>query len=188
MLALYISALPDPRDENKFNEFYLENKQILLKVAYDHIHDKYLSEDCVHEVLLYIAEHFDRIDDIHSASAKGYALTITRAYANRFFKESIKEDFIEDLNEELEDEVNYTDVAHNELDLSLIAECIESMKEPHREVFILRIYHDLPFNEIAEITGLSENYVRKLVERCRNKLMKDLKKRQSEITGDKINF
>lgn len=186
MLALYTRALPDAADESKFERFYLEYKQILLKVAYDHIHDTYLAEDCVHEVFLYIAEHFERIGEIGSSATKGYVITVTHAYANRFYKAYADETFIEDLYEEPEVDINYEEVAYDELDLELIASCIENLKNPYREVLILRIYHELEFKEIAEITGLKENYVRKVLGRAREKLGKELKLRKSEISGNRI--
>ncbi len=188
MFALYISALPDLSDESKFEKFYAEYKQLLLKVAYDHIHDLYLAEDCVHEVLLYIAEHFNKIGDVNSPESKGYALTITRAYANKFFNATTKEIYLEDLCEERDDGIDYTDIAHDELDLALVSECIENLKEPYREVLILRTYHDLPFSEIAEITGLKESNIRKILERARKKLQKELKSRKSDISGDSISL
>lgn len=175
MLAIYISALPDSSEENKYESFYEEYKQILLKVAYDHIHDLDLAEDCVHEALLYIAQHFEKIGEVKSPESKGYALTITRAYANKFFKETQKEIFLEDLKEEPDDGVDYVDVANAELDVDLVTKCVENLKEPYREVFILRMYHDLPFSEIAEMTGLTESNVRKVLERARKKIQKELK-------------
>ncbi len=175
MLALYISALPDPSEENKYISFYEEYKQILLKVAYDHIHDLHLAEDCVHEVLLYIAQHFEKIGEVKSPESKGYDLTITRAYANKFYKETQKEIFLEDLNEEPDDGVDYVDVVNAELDVELVTECIENLNAPYREVFILRMYHDLSFAEIAEMTGLTEAYVRKVLERAKKKIQKELK-------------
>lgn len=188
MLALYMSTLPDQSYESKFEKFYLEYKQILLKVAYDHIHDTYLAEDCVHEVLLYISEHFDRIGEIKSSATQGYVMTITHAYANRFYNAKTKEVYLEDLFDEPEAGIDYADVAFNELDLGVVAECIKNLKDPYREVFILRIYHDLDFCEIAEITGLTEAYVRKVLERARKKLNKELKNRKEEISGDRIAF
>ncbi len=174
MLTIYISALPDPSDENKFENFYNEYKQILLKVAYERIHDIHLSEDCVQEVLLYIAEHFNKIGDVNSPESKGYALTITRAYANRFFNATTKELYLEDLYEEPGDGVNYEEIAFDKIDLSIVSDCIESLKEPYREVLLLRTVHDLPFSEIAEITGLTESNIRKVLERARKKLKKEL--------------
>ncbi len=188
MLTIYLSALPDPNDESKYEKFYREYRQLLLKVAYDHIHDPYLAEDCVHEVLFYIAEHFDKIGEVKSRESKGYALTITRAYANRFFNATTKELYLEDLKDEPDDGVDYADIAHGELDLALVMDCIEKLEDPYREVLILRTYHDLPYSEISKITGLTESNVRKILERGRKKLVRKLKSRKSEISGDTISL
>ncbi len=188
MLALYISALPDPNDENKFNSFYIEYKQYLLKIAHDQIHDFQLAEDCTHDVLLYIAEHFDKIGNIHSKETKGYIRTIAHAYANRYYNETTKESFLEDITETLPDEVDYMQLAYTNIDADALRKYAAQLKDPFGTVFFMRAAHDMSFAEIAEITGLSEAYTRKVYERAKAKIYKLLKENKSEVSGETFDF
>ena len=55
-----------------------------------------------------------------------------------------------------------------------LAEAISTLSDEQREVFLMREYHNLPFKEIAEIVGCSENTVksrmRYALERLRQQL------------------
>jgi len=55
-----------------------------------------------------------------------------------------------------------------------LAEAISTLSEEQREVFLMREYHNLPFKEIAEIVGCSDNTVksrmRYALERLRQQL------------------
>lgn len=48
--------------------------------------------------------------------------------------------------------------------------------DPHlSEIILLRIYGDLSFKEIGELTGKSENYTRVAFHRLKNKLQKEMR-------------
>lgn len=48
------------------------------------------------------------------------------------------------------------------------------LKEPYREVFMLRVFGDLSFREIADICGKSESWAKVTFYRAKNKLIEDL--------------
>lgn len=51
------------------------------------------------------------------------------------------------------------------------------LKEPYREVFMLRVFGDLSFREIADICGKSESWAKVTFYRAKNKLIEDLEGR-----------
>ncbi|MDE7230091.1 MAG: sigma-70 family RNA polymerase sigma factor, partial [Oscillospiraceae bacterium] len=56
-----------------------------------------------------------------------------------------------------------------------ILKLVHTLKEPFREIFMLRFYGDLKYSEIGEVFGKSENWARVNFFRAREKLAKMLK-------------
>ena len=56
-----------------------------------------------------------------------------------------------------------------------ILKVINSLKEPQRQIMILRLINDFTFKEIGEILGKSENYCRVNFFREKKKLVKQFK-------------
>ena len=48
------------------------------------------------------------------------------------------------------------------------------LKEPYREVFMLRVFGDLSFKEIADVCDKSESWAKVTFYRAKNKLIEDL--------------
>ena len=48
------------------------------------------------------------------------------------------------------------------------------LKEPYREVFMLRVFGELSFGEIADICGKSESWAKVTFYRAKNKLIEDM--------------
>lgn len=51
---------------------------------------------------------------------------------------------------------------------------LHTLKEPYREVFMLRVFGDLSFKEIADICGKSESWAKVTFYRAKNKLIEDM--------------
>lgn len=51
---------------------------------------------------------------------------------------------------------------------------LHRLKEPYREVFMLRVFGDLSFKEIADICGKSESWAKVTFYRAKNKLIEEL--------------
>lgn len=54
---------------------------------------------------------------------------------------------------------------------------LHSLKEPYREVFMLRVFGDLSFKEIADICGKSESWAKVTFYRAKNKLIEDMEEK-----------
>ena len=51
---------------------------------------------------------------------------------------------------------------------------LHALKEPYREVFMLRVFGDLSFKEIADICGKSESWAKVTFYRAKSKLVEDM--------------
>lgn len=67
-----------------------------------------------------------------------------------------------------------TDVRRAE-DRDRVARCVQDLPEMYREVVVFRMYEDLPFKEIAAITGVNESTLRTRFEYALDKLRLALK-------------
>lgn len=75
--------------------------------------------------------------------------------------------------------VEYTlfeDVGNREQALQ-IHKHLHMLNEPYREVFMLRVFGELSFKEIADICGKSESWAKVTFYRAKNKLIEDLEGR-----------
>lgn len=61
-----------------------------------------------------------------------------------------------------------------------VRQILNSMKEPYKKVFHLRVFAELSFREIGEIFGKSENWGRVTYHRARLKIIKEMEERGYE--------
>ncbi len=175
----FLAALPDENDIPKFERFYQKYKGLMGKIAYDHIHDYSLSEDCVHECMLYIAQNFDRIDDIDSKKTLGFVIRLTRARAINFYNKQMR---INANEAELPDDANLPDVIDDVLQgyyAEELAKALEEIPDKYSDVFIMRTHYGFAYAEIAADLGITEATARKRLERAKAMLSK----MQQEIIG-----
>ncbi len=57
---------------------------------------------------------------------------------------------------------------------SYVNECVSRLPQKYRDVVFLRIYAELPFSQIADILGITENSAKVVYYRAKNLLRKDL--------------
>lgn len=77
--------------------------------------------------------------------------------------------------------VNPIDNIIQEENIQKIYKYIKEMKEPYREIFMIRIYNKLSFREIGEIFEKSENWARVTYYRTKTKLLERMKSDNYEM-------
>jgi len=78
-------------------------------------------------------------------------------------------------------DVNPIDNIIQEENIQKIYKYIKEMKEPYREIFMIRIYNKLSFREIGEIFEKSENWARVTYYRTKTKLLERMKSDNYEM-------
>ncbi len=167
---IFLAALPDENDIPKFEQFYNKYKGLMGKIAYEHIHDYSLSEDCVNECMLYIAQNFDRIDDINSKKTLGFVIRLARARAINFYNKQMK---INANETELPDDANLPDVIDDVLQgyyAEELAKALNEMPDKYSDVFVMRVHYGFSYAEIAADLGITEATARKRFERAKTML------------------
>lgn len=164
---IFLAVLPDENDIPKFERFYNKYKGLMGKIAYDHIHDAGLSEDCVHECMLYIAQNFDKIGDIDSKQTVGFVVRITRARSINFYNKQKK---ITSNETEFPEDANIPDVSDDILEnyyADELAKALNEMPDKYSDVFIMRAYYGFSYAEIASALEITDSTARKRFERAR---------------------
>lgn len=76
--------------------------------------------------------------------------------------------------EDLEAESNLFEAVANKEQVLQIHRHLHLLREPYREVFMLRVFGDLSFKEIADVCGKSESWAKVTFYRAKNKLIEDM--------------
>lgn len=95
---------------------------------------------------------------------------------NAFFKEQrrIKRTIQKGDMEERPAEMEEFAAVDNRLQILEVHKQLHGLKEPYREVFMLRIFGELTFREIADICGKTESWAKVTFYRAKNKLMENM--------------
>ncbi|MGV8153540.1 MAG: hypothetical protein ACLKAO_04440 [Alkaliphilus sp.] len=59
-MLIYLSLLQDENEKNKFEQLYLEYKQIMFYVAKGILKDEHLAEDSLHQAFLKLVDNLDK--------------------------------------------------------------------------------------------------------------------------------
>ena len=78
--------------------------------------------------------------------------------------------------DDLATESNLFEAAANKEQALQIHKHLHLLKEPYREVFMLRVLGELGFKEIADVCGKSESWAKVTFYRAKNKLIEEMEK------------
>ena len=130
------------------------------------------ADDLSSETFLRAWTHRERI---HTETFRAYLLAIAR---NVYLERQRKQKPQDQLTDTYADQTpNPTHMTENRFDLATINEALQRISEPDRTAFILRVQHELPYDEIARVLGLSLSATKVKVHRIRLKI--------SNMFGDK---
>ena len=80
----------------------------------------------------------------------------------------------QDYPERAETDNHFFEAIANKEQAMQIHKHLHLLKEPYREVFMLRVFGELSFREIADICGRSEVWAKATYYRAKNKLIEDM--------------
>ncbi len=149
-------------DKRKFIILYEKYSRLMMKVALNILHDSFLSEDAVHDAFVNVAKNMEKIGSVESLKTKNYLIVVTKnASIDIYRKRSIRikrEIFVDELGEE--------PASYMETDMdNSVLEVLKSLPVMYRDVFLLKYSSRLENKEIAQILRISEENVRKRIER-----------------------
>lgn len=162
-MLLYLSMIETPDDKVKFERIYNRYRNLMYHVAYKVLSNHYDAEDAVHQAFVAIIRHLEKISDIDCPQTRSYIVLITERKAIDLIRTRHSEKVIP-LNEDL---IGIEIPAPGDHGL---ADALAKLPAHYREVLLLRFDNGYSAKELAQMLGMTESGVRKLIGRAKNAL------------------
>ena len=155
----------------KFEQILADNKYIIYRICKIHAISPIEPEDLFQEVTFHIWKAFATFDGRSSISTWIYriAINVCMRYKNKLENTNGKMVRLESIQFEPVEPI--PDFTQQEKYKALYG-CIQTLNEKDQSIVIL-VLEELPYKEIAKITGLTDNYIavrmkriRKVLSRC----------------------
>jgi RNA polymerase sigma-70 factor (ECF subfamily) len=171
-MLIYLNLIDTEEDKSKFEQIYNNYKHTMFYVAKSILKDDYLSEDAVHNAFISIAKSMDNINEVGSNRTKGYIVVIVRNISLNMLKKQNKDVAIDELEENIKDDNSLEDEVLSKLSVDSIIEEITSLPMIYKDVLYLSYVEDLPTQEISRLINISNEAVKKRLQRGRKILQK----------------
>ncbi|NUN08373.1 MAG: sigma-70 family RNA polymerase sigma factor [Ignavibacteriaceae bacterium] len=156
--------------ELEFTIVYNRYKKQLYNYAFKMTRDRMIAEDIIQSVF---EKYYSNMQDIRSADASSYWLFTTARNLIYMYFRSRKVRFTEDIdNVEAADDVNLPESLFENAELkTMMDEAVSALPVEFREVFVLREYSGLSYDEIAASLQIEEKLVKSRLFSARRKLL-----------------
>lgn len=175
MLGFYLAALDTDEDRSEFEKIYIEQRQMMYRVAFSVLNNPEDAEDAVHKAFVRIADNFSRLKKINCQEIAPYIVIIVRNIAIDMYNKNKQN---AENNAVLFDESVTVDVDFFEnIDYEELISTIRQLPQIYKDVIFLHYVQELSAKEIGKILDISSDAVWKRLERAR-KLLKELLERK----------
>lgn len=159
-----------------FSNIYNNHKKPVYHYALKMVQSSMTAEDIVQNVFLKLFEKLDSIKDFESV--RFWLLKTTRNEVYSYFRKtkSRKEEALEE-NEESLIESNLGNEIEEKEAQEIVRNEIDLLPAELREIFVLREYSELSYEEIGQMLGLSKEIIKSRLFSIRQKLIKNVSKR-----------
>lgn len=162
-MLIYLQLIETEEDKSKFEEIYIEYRNLMQYLAYNRLHNKQDAEDAVHQVFVKIAEIIRTVDPVSPRTKRLVVVMIENTVTDMLRKRSIHP------SEEYQEE----DQAVPDPDLcekNLLDQCIWKLPEKQRLVIWLKYRDGYNLREIAKMLGITLVWAQKLDQRAKKRL------------------
>lgn len=144
---------------NEFNTCVDEYADNLYRFILKSVKDKDLAKDIVQDTY---EKLWVKVSDVESTNAKSYMFTTAYRTMMDHFRSTKKQgDYKEEEFDHVSHSTQYSDIKQ------VLNRALEKLPEIQKSVLLLRDYEGYDYNEIGEITGLSESQVKVYIFRAR---------------------
>ncbi len=168
-------------DREKFEQVYTTYRQLMYYVANSILHDTEAAEDAVQQAFIRIFQHLDQISQPECPQTKSFVVIIVRNIAINLYNSRKRRVVVsfDELEDWTADEA-LSPMAQTEEkdDCQRLIGLIESLPENYRAVLLLRYAQGYSTKEVSEILEISEENVKKRIQRARSKLEQLLEKEE----------
>ena len=180
MLAFYLSLVPNGKDQSKVELIYTSFREYMTYRAYEKVKNKSDAEDAVHEAMLRIIKHIDKVDVSDKVMLKSFCGKVAENAAkdiNRKRGSAVEEFPLEEIEEvpaddsELPDNLFFTKEAYDSIrsEVAELSDCV-------RDVCTLKFVQGFNDLEIADLLCMNYKTVSVYASRGRNAIKTALRK------------
>lgn len=175
---MMFSAISDEEQRNELSEFYKENLNCFLNIAYSNLHNKNDAEDAVQEAFQEIVRKPDTFFGIPPENRVAFMVTVVRNISVDIFKKKNRIP-LEELNENEsynDDSFSFETNMIGKFSRDELKKFIESLPPLQRDVLTLRCLMGLSTVETAEKLNISQSAVKKRLHLAKEAVREYLRK------------
>ena len=172
MLSVYMAMIDEPDDKVLFEQAYNRYSKKMIALAYGITGNYHDAEEAVSNAFLRIAENIGKLRKRSGQERAAYYCVIAKNCAYDILREQ-KRRYEIPLDEEMEIPDGKSDVSDevlSEFGYQRVIDAIRSLPEKYAQALYLQNVIGLSVSEISKDLGITEEAVRKRLERARVKL------------------
>ena len=159
--------------KKEFDEIYRLYADDIYRFLLKLTQNEAISQDILQETILKAIISADKFKE--NCSIKTWLCTIAKNEYYNYLKRSDNKNLA--LDEDLQSHENTLDNYFSDRMQALeLHSVLHNLEEPYKEIFTLRVFAELKFNEIGKIFGKSENWARVTFFRAKEKIIGILEK------------
>lgn len=172
MIALFLNLLDTPAEKEKFTALYTAYKDLLYWIALQKTHKVEDAEECVQETFFYVAKHFEKIGEVNAKNTKCYLSAVVTGFAIDAYKTAQTASLAFDEADDTDDLVYFENFESAELQ-----SVFDGVLDEESKIYLyLKYVYRYKSSEIAEMYSVQDAYVRKKLQRAKEKLKQCLEK------------
>lgn len=169
MLPVFIMAIENDDDRTFVAELYTRCQPAMLRRALSILKNESDAEEAVHEAILRVIRHLEKVRMIPRDEVLYYLVTVTETASIDLYRKRQRESRATIGNEN--DWAEHLTDDNTAEQTMLLERCLAHL--PQREIDLLNYYYilELPYKEIARLTGLTAENARMIVCRAKKKVL-----------------
>ena len=180
-ILMAIDYLDDEEQKRFVEDLYDKYSALILKVAYEHVHDYDTAQDILNDTFIKIIKYVDTIQNLKEFQILCYIKqTAYSAAANYFSKESVEKKKVEKWileNEPVTEVTLEGEEIIRRVDLqNLLRKCMNQLDERDRMLLISKYGLNMKYTEIAEEYSIAHGNISSFVKRARNRFKNIVRK------------
>ncbi|MBO5344262.1 MAG: sigma-70 family RNA polymerase sigma factor [Ruminococcus sp.] len=160
------------------DDIYKNYAKELYRYIFNLCRNETLAEDIMQETMLNAVMSIDKFKG--ECSLKTYLCRIARNIWLNYAKRAENKNIPIDDSLEFAADDSVEEQLNNKMQSQAIHRVLHTLEEPYKEVFTLRVFAELKFNDIGNLFGESANWARVTFFRAKEKIIRQLEK-ENEI-------
>lgn len=168
-MFIYLQMIESDEDKSKFEQIYMQYRNLMFCVAQRILHNQQDAEDAVHQAFLAILLNLKKISRVKCPETRSYIVIITENKAIDIIR--ARERFATSDFDEGVDGISIPPPGDGGL-----ADALARLPAKYREVILLRYDNGYSTKELAKMLNMTQGAVQKLIWRAKQALGRELEK------------